>query len=97
MAQKKIPYNNHNNKRVTEQAVNLGKDLTMNVFIKYHGKTMGPYGVGGFQNMDNTIRREVKNLVLKAAQDNGELPYNIIPSEVMFVFKKAQTPTYAVC
>ncbi len=70
----------------------------MNVFIKYHGKTVGPYGVGGFQSLSNkTIRSDVETLVMKAAQDNGELPYNIIPSEVMFVFENTQPPTYASC
>lgn len=69
----------------------------MNVFIKYNGKTMGPYGVGGFQALNSTMRRDVKDLVLKAAQEKGQLPHDIIPSEVMFVFDAAQSPTYSTC
>ncbi len=69
----------------------------MNVFIKYHGKTVGPYGVGGFQSLNNTIRRNVETLVMKAAQENGELPFNVRTSEVMFVFENTQPPTYASC
>lgn len=69
----------------------------MNVFIKYHGKTVGPYGVGGFQSLNSSIRRDVKNLVLHAAQEDGSVPYNLIASDIKFVFDNAQAPTYANC
>lgn len=69
----------------------------MNVFIKYHGKTVGPYGVGGFQSLNSTTRRKVKNLVVQAAQEDGSLPPSVISSEMQFVFENAQTHTYAPC
>lgn len=69
----------------------------MNVFIKYHGKTVGPYGVGGFQSLNSTTRRNVKDLVLRAAQEDGSVPYNLIASDIKFVFDNAQAPIYATC
>lgn len=69
----------------------------MNVFIKYQGKTVGPYGVGGFQSLNSSIRRDVKNLVLHAAQEDGCVPYSFIAADIEFVFENAQSPTYANC
>lgn len=69
----------------------------MNVFIKYHGKTVGPYGVGGFQNLNSTMRREVKDLVMKAAQDDGNLPPDSLFADMVFVFDNSQAPIYAHC
>lgn len=69
----------------------------MNVFIKYHGKTVGPYGVGGFQRLNKKTRSNVETLVIKAAQENGVLPFNVRASEVMFVFENTHPPTYASC
>lgn len=71
--------------------------VTMNVFIKYHGKTVGPYGVGGFQSLSNNIRSDVKKLVLQAAREDGSLPPNSLYADMEFVFENAQTPTYANC
>lgn len=69
----------------------------MNVFIKYHGKTVGPYGVGGFDRLNNQVSSDVKTLVLKAAQEDGSVPHNLAIADMEFMFEKKQTPIYANC
>lgn len=99
MAQKKLAF--------TKIGTNVGgrkmkplprEGVTMNVFIKYHGKTVGPYGVGGFQslNFQNT-QSDVKTLVMKAAQEDGSLPYNSLLADMVFVFENTEFQPYANC